>query len=705
METITVLRRALADSVLSEREMESAIAKRIAAVAAENPPPPPSAASITAAAAAAAGACTVASIVEVQLWVPTPTTTEMFAQLSCRTDSGGGPQWRQIDATERLKRAQLDARVAFSKCVSWCDADLPGESTAALTICSGTEASVVGAAFLTLSDFAHRAGSTLKLSLWRQRGAKDEQVGFVVLQRRTFGGPPSGRLAWYRIADVAAGAHGLWVAESTDACAAPLKLVARQLVPLFVKRVLAALRRLSLSARDATSGGAAVDEEAHQAALRAQTQLFADYCNDAIWEDQGGETGAKEGSALAKAQGAAAAPVAGSAEPSRFYSAAAHAYTLSALPKDAAQSIPRRAVGVLVCPSICDEARRGGVRRGGALALTSAVANAAASLDGGLLSAAASHEAALDGSRAAFDAIRRCDAALAQLIGLALVALVRAASVVGAHGAPQLKRHWLRGVRECGFVFSIEQLVAPGTAGGVGFQALQDVAVAAEELRRVSVVLVDEPAGDALRVPGALPAAVRIACSEAGQYVVALHIAGAKPRGAGAISIDIVPLLSAALPARPPPGDGAAGGAAGTLARTINTESALQFVQYVQERRALARRAQAGGFAAVAAALCDDALAPIVVNADRFARGGSVPGGLTPSLLLGEGARLLGGGRVVVSGTAATQAAPDATRDVLVTMDLVVALLSAMHVPPAAGRAAMNALRTAGLRAQGPPLQ
>ena len=380
METVQLLRRALADSLLSEREIESAIAKRIAAVAAENPPPPPSSASIAAAAAAAAGACTVVSVVEVQLWVPTSTTTEMFAQLSCRTSAGNGPQWRQIDATERLKRAQLDARVAFSKCVSWRTLELPSESTAALSICSGTDASVVGAAFLTLNDLSHCAGGALKLSLWRQRDAKDEQVGFVVLQRRAFGAPPSGRLAWYRIADVAAGARGLWVAESTDACAAPLKLVARQLVPLFVKRVLAALRRLSLSAGGAASGtasgSAAVDEEAHKAALHAQTRLFAEYCNDAIWEDERATEGRPQ-------------------TPSRFYSVAAHAYTLSALPKDAAQSIARRAVGVLVCPSICNEARRGGVRRGGALALTSAVANAAASLDGGLLSGAASHEGAL----------------------------------------------------------------------------------------------------------------------------------------------------------------------------------------------------------------------------------------------------------------------------------------------------------------------
>ena len=129
-----------------------------------------------------------------------------------------------------------------------------------------------------------------------------------------------------------------------------------------------------------------------------------------------------------------------------------------------------------------------------------------------------------------------------------------------------------------------------------------------------------------------------------------------------------------------------------------------QFVEYVQQRRALARRFQAKGFAAVAAALCDDALAPIVVNADCFARGGSVPGGLTPSLLLGEGARLLGGGRVVVSGTAATHANSDAERDAVVTMDLLVALLGTMHVPGAGARSTMNALRTAGLRTQAPPL-
>ena len=134
--------------------------------------------------------------------------------------------------------------------------------------------------------------------------------------------------------------------------------VARQLVPLFIRRIMGGIKRLSLD-RDRDG----IDVAAHRAASTAQLNLFQAYANDAIWRTEGdSEEGDETGGV------------------SRFLLPNAELYSLG-LAAETAANAKRATLSVVVVDSICD--RDGG---GGSLALASTIADAAESLDGGTLS-------------------------------------------------------------------------------------------------------------------------------------------------------------------------------------------------------------------------------------------------------------------------------------------------------------------------------
>ena len=135
--------------------------------------------------------------------------------------------------------------------------------------------------------------------------------------------------------------------------------VARQLVPLFIRRIMGGIKRLSLD-RDRDG----IDIAAHRAASTAQLNLFQAYANDAIWRtEDDSEEGDETGGGV-----------------SRFLLPNAELYSLG-LAAETAANAKRATLSVVVVDSICD--RDGG---GGSLALASTIADAAESLDGGTLS-------------------------------------------------------------------------------------------------------------------------------------------------------------------------------------------------------------------------------------------------------------------------------------------------------------------------------
>ena len=296
--------------------------------------------------------------------------------------------------------------------------------------------------------------------------------------------------------------------------------------------------------------------------------------------------------------------------------------------------------------------------------------------------------AAVGGSLASFDAIRRCDAALARLLGLALIAFVRAAACASASsdsgGDRRLsrglsrglnrRREWMTNARDRGFLFNVHTF----DEGEVS-----DLSVAMEELGRVTIVLVDEPGANAsqLEVPGAAaPAAsFRITCSAEGDYVVALNLEGAKESGAESFSIEIVTLLtvdvssSTAFEASP----------ALSLSGRVNAESCARLLEHAE--LCTKTKSTAPG------------TSPLIARLATIAHGGG-GGDAAPAaaaiedigMLVAQCCRVFGGGRVVSN-------AGSRCRDG-VTQDLSVALLKDAKVSLPAVRAAVRAIISAGVR-------
>ena len=232
METLNALQRMLQESLLVERQLESVVRNRMAAVAPTVKHERAAAAAATAgaalasraaaaaAAAAAAGATpppptTAIAVVDVQLWSPLRASAEIVAQLSVRAEA----KWVQLGSTERCSAP--NATASFCKAMCFRTSSLSPTATAALTlseVAQGSSASTLGTAFFRPCD-VERSGTAgdglLKLPLCQERGGVLEEVGFVVLQSRSF---PSSRsstaaaataAAWYRVS------QRVWVHEST----------------------------------------------------------------------------------------------------------------------------------------------------------------------------------------------------------------------------------------------------------------------------------------------------------------------------------------------------------------------------------------------------------------------------------------------------------------------------------------------------------